>query len=209
MAPKATYKELEQKITSLETEAVEYKRLENALKESEERFRLLSEANFEGIVISDNGFFLDANDQFTRMVGCEASDLTGKKVMDFVAPESRDMVLGHIRSGYEQPYEHLAVKADGSIFPVEVCGKTIPYEGRNVRVTAVRDITERKQAEEAIKENEKKFRELAELLPETIYEMDTHGNLAFANQRAFDQFGYLKNDYENGINGFKKKLKRK
>jgi PAS domain S-box-containing protein len=133
----------------------ERKQAEKELQDSEERFRLLSEASFEGIAITDKGVVLDANEQFATMFGYELSEVIGMKALDLVAPESRDMVLRNIKSGHEQPYEHLAMKKDGSILFVEVHGKTIPYEGRNVRVTAIRDITERKQAEEAQRESER------------------------------------------------------
>ena len=66
--------------------------------------------------------------------------------------------------------------------------------------TTFHDITERKQAAEAIQESQERFRELAELLPETIYEVDTAGNLTFVNRKAFEQFGYTKQDFDSGLN---------
>jgi PAS domain S-box-containing protein len=64
------------------------------------------------------------------------------------------------------------------------------------------DITERKQVEQKLRESEEKFRELAELLPETIFESDLELNITFVNRNAFDQFGYTRQDFENGLNGF-------
>ncbi|TES93874.1 MAG: PAS domain S-box protein, partial [Candidatus Cloacimonadota bacterium] len=65
-----------------------------------------------------------------------------------------------------------------------------------------RDVTEYKLAEEALQGSEKRFEELAELLPECIYEMDLSGGLTYANQKAFDNFGYSREDFDKGINGF-------
>jgi PAS domain S-box-containing protein len=126
----------------------ELKQIAGALRESEERFRLLSEASFEGIALTDKGIILDANNQFSSMFGYEHREVIGMEVLRFVTPESRDLVLQNIMSGYQEPYEHPGMKKDGSIIHVVVRGKIIPYEGRNVRVTAIRDISYRKRAEE-------------------------------------------------------------
>ena len=138
------------RIWGMQRDITERKQAEEALRESEERFRRFSEAAFEGIAITEEGRFIDANPRFAEMVGCKSSELVGKEVMAFVAPESREFVIEKIVSKYEKPYEHMALRRDGSIFPVEVNGKSIPYQGRTVRVTAIRDITERKKAEEAL-----------------------------------------------------------
>ena len=140
----------------LQCEITERNEAEEALQESEERFRRLSEAAFEGIVISNQGLIVDANERLAKMLGYaeQLPKLIGREAMEFVAPESRDLVLRHIRSGYDKPYEHLAIRDDGTVFPVEVQGKALPYAGRQLRVTAIRDITERVQAEEALRESE-------------------------------------------------------
>ncbi|MFC1829197.1 PAS domain S-box protein, partial [Thermodesulfobacteriota bacterium] len=61
---------------------------------------------------------------------------------------------------------------------------------------------ERKRAEEALQESEERFRELADLLPVSIYEMDDSGKLTYANRGAFDQFGYTQGDLNQGVSGF-------
>jgi len=129
----------------------ERKQAEEAIQESEKRFRRLSEGPLEGVVISEKGRVLDANEQIARMLGYAQPELIGMQVSDFVAPESRELVLGKIDTGDETPYEHMAVRRDGSVFPVEVNGKKIPYKGREARVTVIRDITERKRSEQALR----------------------------------------------------------
>ncbi len=128
----------------------ERKRAEEALRESEHRFRRLSEAALEGIAISEAGKILDANEQLAEMLGYAVDELIGMDAMEFVATESRDLVMRNIASQYEVSYEHLAQRRDGSTFPVEVHGVSMPYDGRTARVTAMRDITERKGGEEAL-----------------------------------------------------------
>jgi PAS domain S-box-containing protein/putative nucleotidyltransferase with HDIG domain len=135
---------------TLQQQVAERKQAKEALQESEQRFSVLSAAAFEGIVISDRGQIIDANEQLAAMLGYERSEMMGLTVENFVAPESLELVLQHMRSGSEEPYEHLSLRKDGSTFPVEIRAKSLPYKGRIVRVTAIRNITERKRVEEAL-----------------------------------------------------------
>ena len=141
----------------------ERKKSAQSLLESEERFRRLSQASFEGISITHQGKFIDVNEQFTRMLGYERSELIGKPVQDLVAPESQKLVMQHMESEYELPYEHIAVKKDGTTIPVEVHGKSISYAGGTARVTAVKDITERKQSEEKIQNHLSRLEAIREI----------------------------------------------
>lgn len=150
------------------TDITERKLAERALQESEERFRCLSEASFEGIVVNDQGRHLVVNAAFVAMMGYSYQETTRMTAFDFTAPECHELVMEKIRSGDEQPYEAVGVRKDGSRFPVEIRGCNMPYQGRMVRVIAVRDITERKQAERALRESEKRFRRLSEATFEGI-----------------------------------------
>jgi PAS domain S-box-containing protein len=127
----------------------ERKRADEALRESEERFRGLSEATLDGIVIHDGERILDANPQAAAMHGCELSEFIGMYLFGFLAPDRHDLVRQQILSGYGESYEVQGLRKDGTTFPMEVCGKTASYEGRQVRIGVVRDISERKRAEEA------------------------------------------------------------
>jgi len=127
------------------------KKVEQKLDESIDRFRRLSEAGFEGIIISEEGVIVDANTRMAEMLACKFSDLIGSKVSDFVAPESLTSFENTIASGSEERNELFARRREGSTFPVEIQGKSLPYEGRMLRITAIRDITERKEAEEQIR----------------------------------------------------------
>ncbi|MGH2523544.1 MAG: PAS domain S-box protein, partial [Anaerolineales bacterium] len=128
-------------------DVTERKQTEAALRESEARFHVLSQAAFEGVAISEGGVLLEANERLALMLGYELNELIGKPVADLVAPEAREYAAQQIRSGSEQPYESIAQRKDGSTFPVKVQGRAMPYGGRTVRVAEVRDITERKQRE--------------------------------------------------------------
>ena len=122
-----------------------------AHRESEERFRRLAESAFEGIGIHDDGRIIDLNSRLAEMLGYEVSEVLGRHVIDFVAPESKVQVAGFMEAGTDEAYEHLAVRKDGWVFPIETQGKPLPGGGGRVRVAAVRDITERKRAEQRIR----------------------------------------------------------
>jgi len=72
----------------------------------------------------------------------------------------------------------------------------------NINRELRREITERKEIEMALRESEIRFRNLAEMLPEVVFEADIDMNLTYVNQYAFSLFGYSKQDFENGLNGF-------
>ena len=118
------------------------------LREGEARFRGLSEASFEGIVLHEEGKILDANRALATMFGYEPSEMIGKTAAELSKPESHETIYRNIQSGNERPYEVVGLKKDGSTFPIEVIGRDVPYRGHIVRVTAIRDLTDRKRAEE-------------------------------------------------------------
>jgi PAS domain S-box-containing protein len=137
-------------ILGVTRDITERKQAEEALRDSERRFRTLSDATFEGIAIHHRGMILEANQAFATMFGYELSEVMGMDALDFAAPESRDLLLHNIVSAYQQPFEGTGLRKDGTTFPVEVCGRPIPYLGKMVTVAALRDLTERKRIKEAL-----------------------------------------------------------
>ncbi len=135
----------------LKAEIDERRRVEDALTVSEARFRSLSDASFEGIILSEKGAIIEANSTMGLLTGYTVVELTRMSVIDLVVPELRDNVREKVRSGYENSYETKGLRKDGSVFPVEVHAGMFSHKGRELRVTAVRDISERKRAEEEIR----------------------------------------------------------
>jgi PAS domain S-box-containing protein len=175
----------------------ERKRAEEALRESEERFRRLSEAALEGIIFHEEGKIIEANKVFVTMFGYSLSEVIGKNALDFATPELRETASRHISIGSEEPYDGVAIRKDGSTFPVEVHGKNAPYKGRTVRLTAVQDITDRKRAEEEKRRLEERSRKVVEdifrFIPEGVLVFSRKMELLRQNQ-AFRELvsGYAK-----------------
>ncbi|MDQ4128228.1 MAG: PAS domain S-box protein [Actinomycetota bacterium] len=169
---------------------------EAALQESELRFRSLSDSAFEGIAISEDGKIIEANTAFARMYGYEPSEISGLSAADLIAPEHLEVALRHISSGYEEPYEVVGIKKDGTPFDVETRGRMASYQDRTVRITAVRDITERKQAEERLRKAEQRYRTLVEQVPAVVYvqERGSPDSAVYMSPRIEDLTGYTPED---------------
>ncbi len=132
------------------------KKAEQALKESEARYRQLASVTFEGIVFHDNGVLLSANDQFYAMTGYEPCELVGASLNETtIAAESLETVTAHVASGSTEPFEIVGLKKDGSKFPMEVQIKLQEIGGKDIRAAAFRDISERKEMERYLIEAQK------------------------------------------------------
>ena len=181
---------LRQRIAELEAFEAERKRVEKALRDNEERYRALSDASFEAIFISEKGLCIDTNQTATEMFGYGHDELIGIFGTDVIAPKSKELVKNYMLSGYEEPYEAIAQRKDGTTFQVEIRGKMTEYKGRSVRVTIVHDIDKSKKMEEKLRESEAKYRQIFELSPEAIVVLDREGNILDVNERSHDWLGY-------------------
>jgi PAS domain S-box-containing protein len=125
----------------------ERKHAEQELRESEERFRRLSDAAEEGILIHDAGLILEANEALARMFGYEVDELVGTLRTRLISEEYWPLVEEHITQEHDIPYEVVGVRKDGSTFDCEMVGKPYQYRGTTLRLAVLRDVTERKRAE--------------------------------------------------------------
>jgi len=131
------------------------------LKESEERYKALSDASNGGIFIHERGIILECNKGLCDITGYRREELVGMNGYQLIAPESIALVKANIRSDYDQEYEITGLRKDGSRYPLIIKGKNITYRERPVRVIEYRDISAQKQAEALLRENEQHFRNLA------------------------------------------------
>jgi len=173
------------------------------MKENEERFHAILQTAMDGFWLVDTqGHLLEVNDSYCRMSGYSRQELFAMRIPDLEVIETEDINAAHIQKIIalgEDRFESRHRRKDGTIFDVEVSVQYRSTDGGRF-VSFLRDITKIKKAEEAIRESEKRFRELAELLPETIYETNMQGILTFVNRKAFDHFGYTQEDFTNGLN---------
>ena len=118
-----------------------------ALKESEERFKALHNASFGGIAIHDKGVILECNQGLSEISGYSQEELIGMDGLLLIAKNSRELVLNHIKSGYEKPYEAIGRRKNGEEYPLRLEARNIPYKGKNIRTVEFRDIAEFKHLE--------------------------------------------------------------
>ena len=163
---------------------------EAALRESEARLRYLSDSAFEGIAVSKNGIVLDANPAFLTLYGYETrAQVAGLSAEQFVVPEARDMVRQKVASGNEEAYEALCLRRDGSTFPAEVRGRQAIWSGQPARITAIRDITERKAMEDALRRSEEAMRAVLGAAPVILYAADTDGTITLSEGTGLASLG--------------------
>ena len=121
---------------------------QKALHQSEDRYRRLVDATVEGICIHDGERILDANPSLAHKIGFDSvEEAIGRSPLEFIHPDSLPDVRARLAANYQHPYEAVIVRRDGTTFPAEIKGSDYVFEGRRLRVTAIRDITERKEAE--------------------------------------------------------------
>ncbi len=192
MASKPTYQELEQRVLELEQTETKLTQWRKKLQESEERLKALSEASFEAIFLSEKGICLDQNHTAERMFGYTRAEAIGRHGTEWIVPEDHEQVKINMASGYEKPYEVTAMKKDGNTFPCEIQARMTEYRGRSIRITALRDISNRKQAEEALSESEKRYKSLTNNLNIGVYRNSTgaKGEFIEANPAIVKMFGY-------------------
>ena len=136
----------------LRMEIEEREQFQAALRESEEKYRYLSEGTFEAVVWHDNGNILEANRQYYEMFGYKPEELKEKDAIILTAtPDSVKFIKEQISLGHTGPYEVVGMRKDGTVFPMEIRSNKMEYKGKMARMAAIRDLTERKQTEDLIR----------------------------------------------------------
>ncbi len=161
-------------------EKAAYNDRERAVHESRARLALFAQATFEGIVESEAGRILDCNEQLARMLGYTVDELSGAEIASMISPEDRDRVVLSILQGKESILEHSLLKKDGTRIAVETHGRPI-FPGSSRRHTAIRNITDRKQAEKALLDSEELNRTTLQALTAHIAVIDRHGTIVAVN----------------------------
>ncbi|MDB5102035.1 MAG: hypothetical protein JWM80_6456 [Cyanobacteria bacterium RYN_339] len=136
--------------------------------EGEQAMLSLADAAFEGLCIHENGQIVQVNQAFVDMFGYPREAYIGMDALAITAPESRPIVADRVMRSDDEPYDGFAVRADGSRFEGELRARSLIYQGRPVRVVAVRDISHQRAAERALREQEEKWRSLVQNAPSSI-----------------------------------------
>lgn len=130
---------------------------EQALRESEERFRQLSDSTFEAIFIHHKGTILEANKAAITLFGLTREELAGRKINSLAVPEFREAIRDYSEQGGHLWFQGEFQRKDAQPIICEVQDRNIVFQGRNVRVCAIRDVTQRIQSEQEAKEKEQQL----------------------------------------------------
>jgi PAS domain S-box-containing protein len=181
----------------LQADLKSFARLHGEIEEREAKIRRLVDANIIGIFVWDfEGRILEANDEFLRMVNYDREDLVSGRIRwaDLTPPDWRDRNNARIEqqksSGRFEPFEKEYTRKDGSRVPVLIGGATFE-EGGNQGVAFVLDLTERKRAEEALRESEERFRTMADTAPVLIWTTDADKLCTYVSQTWLDLTGRI------------------
>lgn len=168
-------------------DVTERKRAEEALKESEERYRTLVENSLTGVYVRHEDRFLFLNDRVVEILKFSREELLGMSLFEVVHPDDRERAREQAArrdagGGSAKPIQYRTITKDGDVHWIETLGRKITYQGKPAVLAYVADITERKQAEQAIRESEERYRTLFENTPIQIVVVDSRGVVTAINR---------------------------
>ena len=195
----AGQKEVVQVITR---DVTERRKMEEALRQSEEKHKALFDSSVIGMFVMDAETMKIGmcNQAAAKMFGFSSvEEAIGINPVDFIIPEDKEKALEiAIKEMFEQDlrrtHEYRVVNKDGIEGWISVTGARIMHEGRLAGLVSITDITERKQAVEALRQSEERYRTILEEMEDSYFEVDLGGHLTFANSSTCRNLGYSREE---------------
>jgi PAS domain S-box-containing protein len=173
-------------ISTIARDITKQKKSELALKESEEKYReLFNNANdqISLIEIKADGFpgnFIEMNEVGIKRLGYTHDELSKMTVVDLIAPDKRSEMRKHaieLQNKGHVTFETVNITKDGTKIPVEISNHLFEINGKKVTHAIVRDISDRKKAEKALKKSEMKYKKIFDIVQDVFFQADTEGNI--------------------------------
>ncbi|MBN2236745.1 MAG: PAS domain S-box protein [Bacteroidales bacterium] len=184
----------------------ERKDMENKLRESEEKFRSIIENANDGIYLRNlDGVITFANEKFAQIHGYTLSEVIGRKSWEFLHPDDlkkieSDGELRKVQKGEYTEGEERGLTKSGETIYLDIRTAPLMIDLKIIGIFGIiRDITNRKNYEEKIRESEERFKSMADLLPQPIWETNVEGYYAYTNKAGYQQFGYSDEDMKNKV----------
>ncbi|HEX7482189.1 MAG TPA: PAS domain S-box protein, partial [Candidatus Bathyarchaeia archaeon] len=204
--PETVYGELSDALVK----TIEHKQSKRLHAESESKYRKLVENSLQGIAIisGPSPRFVFVNSAMEELFGYSKEEMINfspEQIAKKVHPDDRESFFNRFRmriegKQVETNYVFRGFRKDGTLRWVEVCANLICYDGQPAVQAEFLDITEIKKAEEILHESEQRYRELANSLPDIIFESDVTGKVEFVNERGLEIAGISNSDLEKGLN---------
>ncbi|HON79134.1 MAG TPA: PAS domain S-box protein [Spirochaetota bacterium] len=182
------------------------KKTENALRENEEKYRTLFESAYDAIFIADTtATFIDCNSKTEEIYGITREEIIGRTPMDLSPPFQADgvsseekamMYVNMAFSGLPQVFEWVHLRGDGSRFDAEVSLNKMEIGSEELLMAVVRDVTDRKQAENAVRESETLYRAIFENTGNATIIIEEDTTIVLANSQWEIMSGYRKEELE-------------
>ena len=163
---------------------------QNALKASELRLQQFFQASFESLFFHENGIITDVNDIVEKMFGYQRDEVIGHHVLEYVAPETLALAKQNMMQGLEGPYELMAIRKDGSVFPVQIQAKNLQNNSTVQRIVSVTDISRLQQANTKLLTSEKQLKNILDNMIDSFYSTDLEGNINQASPSMEKLLGY-------------------
>lgn len=182
----------------------EWKKINDRVVSSEEKFRSIFENANDAIFLMNEDTFIECNPKTGEMFGCDREDILQRKPYEFSPPhqpdgrDSKEKALERINvafAGEPQFFEWKHKKLDGTLFDAEVGLNRVEIEGKAMLQAVVRDITERKQTEEELRNSEEKYRNLVEMGPDAVITVNLEGLITSCNTAALKMIELPRDEY--------------
>ena len=166
--------DLKEGVVVVAMDVTEKRRLEKELMESEEKYRMLIETSPDAIILHKNGEILYVNPATVKFFGAKSDkELIGKSLLDFAHPDLKKKAPEMLQEFKEKGRIYIPdgkfVRLDGEIVYGEIIGTVTVYKGEPALQVVIRDVTQRKKMEEALRESEEKYRVLADNAPAGVF----------------------------------------
>ncbi|MBU1940418.1 MAG: PAS domain S-box protein, partial [Candidatus Thermoplasmatota archaeon] len=178
-------------------------RVENALRESEEKFRMISEQSLMGIAIIQDNDIKYINEAATQITGYSKEEFKQNGVAlisKLIHPDDLSFVMNQLKKKLRREtdaiphYSYKIITKSGDIRWIDQFSKTISYAGKNADFITIIDVTDKKRAETQLRKSEEKYRNIVELAPNGIAIIDTRGIIQSCNTALLASIGLLKKD---------------
>jgi len=179
------------------SDITELKKAEKELSEAKNHFQTLFNSMVDPVMILDSkGKFLELTERVKEITGWDREDLIGKNFLKtkLLTRKSKAICIKNLlkrMSGINViPYEVEALTKDGRKLPFEINAERIEYKGKPADMVVFRDISDRKQVEEELRESEERFRDISVSMADLIWEVDRDGKYNFISGKAKNVLGY-------------------
>ncbi len=176
------------------------KRIEERLKQGEEWLRAIFETSHDGMLVEEDERIIYVNNSYTRLLGYEKSaELIGRHISAVTSAKDAPRMLEYglrRQRGESAPttYEFKGKRRDGSLIDLEASVSTHVMEGKTYITTAIRDVSTRRQMEEALRRSERSYRLLIEQASDGIHTYDLQGNFIETNSKLCEMLGYTREE---------------